>query len=264
MNIVICGAAGKMGQAIISVSKLDSDINIVGALDREHKAINTKNITILPIDKLETIICTTRSVIIDFTNPQCTLNNIKIAKKYDTPIVIGTTGFSEHEKKYILEVAKYIPIVLSPNMSIGMNIVFKLVEIMTRKLLDYNIEIVELHHNSKKDAPSGTANQIADIISSNLGENINDVAIYGRHGTNLNRKKNEIGIFSIRAGDIVGDHTIYFTGIGERLELTHRAHSRYPFAMGALKAAKWLSNKKSHGLYSMADVLDINDLNHIK
>jgi 4-hydroxy-tetrahydrodipicolinate reductase len=257
MNIVICGAAGKMGQTIISVAKLDNDVNIVGALDREHKSINTKDIIILPIDKLETMLCTTKSVIIDFTNPQCTLHNIKIAQKYDTPIVIGTTGFSEHEKKYILELARDIPIVLSPNMSIGMNIVFKLVEIMTKKLLGYNIEIVELHHNSKKDAPSGTANKIAEIISSNLGENLNDVAIYGRHGINLNRKKNEIGIFSVRAGDIVGDHTVFFTGTGERLELTHRAHSRHPFAIGALKAAKWLSNKKSPGLYSMTDVLDI-------
>jgi 4-hydroxy-tetrahydrodipicolinate reductase len=257
MNIVICGAAGKMGQAIISVSKLDSDINIVGALDREHKALDTKNIVILPIDKLETIICTTKSIIIDFTNPKCTLNNVKIAEKYNTPIVIGTTGFNTHEKAYISELSKNIPIVLSPNMSIGMNIVFKLVEIMTKTLLNYNIEIVELHHNSKKDAPSGTSNKIAEIISSNLGETLDDIAIYGRHGINLNRKKNEIGIFSIRAGDIVGDHTIYFTGIGERIELTHRAHSRYPFAIGAIKAAKWLSKIKKSGLYNMSDVLNI-------
>ncbi|MDR0890596.1 MAG: 4-hydroxy-tetrahydrodipicolinate reductase [Endomicrobium sp.] len=262
MNIVICGAAGKMGQEILNLAKLDQTINVIGALDREDKVgINTnQNNEILSIDKLYSIICKTKSIIIDFTSPQCTLKNIRVAKKCNTPMVIGTTGFNENEKNDISKLSNFIPIVLSPNMSIGMNMVFKLVEVMTKKLLEYNIEILELHHNRKKDAPSGTANKIAEIISSSLGESLANVAVYGRHGINLTRKKNEIGISSIRAGDIVGDHTIYFTGIGERVELTHRAHSRHPFAIGALKAAKWLEHIQSPGLYSMEDVLCINNL----
>ncbi|MDR0956629.1 MAG: 4-hydroxy-tetrahydrodipicolinate reductase [Endomicrobium sp.] len=260
MKITVCGAAGRMGQAIISIAKTNQDIKIIGALEcNKSTAIGTGEPPISSIDNLEKFLTET-DAIIDFTNPQSALKNLETAKKYNVPIVIGTTGFSEEQKlKIHNNISKSIPIVLSPNMSIGVNILFKLIEITAKKAKEYDIEIVELHHNKKKDSPSGTAVKLAEIAAFSLGKNIKDVGIYGRHCSDCVRKKDEIGIFAIRAGDIVGDHTIYFVGQGERIELTHRAHSRDTFAIGAIRAAKWLLGKKA-GLYDMSDVLNLNKI----
>jgi 4-hydroxy-tetrahydrodipicolinate reductase len=256
MKLVICGAAGRMGQAIIAIAKDDSEIQISGALEFEgSKAIGTGSPIISSVNDLEKILKDS-DALIDFTNPESALKILDLAVKQKVPVVIGTTGFSEEQKKKIYEASKIIPIVFSPNMSVGVNILFKLVEEAAKKIPDYDIEIVELHHNKKKDSPSGTAAKLAEVAASSIGKDIKDVGVYGRHSVNSARKKDEIGILSVRAGDIVGDHTVYFVGPGERIELTHRAHSRDTFAAGAVRAAKWVAGKKT-GLYDMFDVLSL-------
>jgi 4-hydroxy-tetrahydrodipicolinate reductase len=256
MKLTICGAAGRMGQSIIAIAKEDSEIQISGALEFEgNKAIGTGNPVILPVADLKKILENT-DVLVDFTNPESTLKNLVWAVKQKVSVVIGTTGFSKEQKKKISEASKIIPIIFSPNMSVGVNILFKLVEDVAKKNPDYDIEIVELHHNKKKDSPSGTAEKLAEVAAYSIGKDIKNVGIYGRHSTNSARKKDEIGVFSVRAGDIVGDHTVYFVGPGERIELTHRAHSRDTFAAGAIRAAKWVVSKNL-GLYDMSDVLSL-------
>ncbi|MDR2811877.1 MAG: 4-hydroxy-tetrahydrodipicolinate reductase [Endomicrobium sp.] len=256
MKLAICGAAGRMGQSIIAIAKKDSEIQISGALEFESsKAIGTGCPIISSVIDLEKILKST-DALIDFTNPESTLKNLDLAVKQEVPVVIGTTGFSEEQKKKIYEASKISPIVFSPNMSVGVNILFKLVEEVAKKISDYDIEIIELHHNKKKDSPSGTAAKLAEITACSIGKDIKDVGVYGRHSVNSARKKGEIGVLSVRAGDIVGDHTVYFVGPGERIELTHRAHSRDTFAAGAVRAAKWVAGKKS-GLYDMFDVLSL-------
>ncbi|MDR1122694.1 MAG: 4-hydroxy-tetrahydrodipicolinate reductase [Endomicrobium sp.] len=256
MKLAICGAAGRMGQSIIAIVKDDSEVQISGAFEFEgSKAIGTGSPIILPVTDLEKILKNT-DVLIDFTNPESTLKNLSFAVKQKVSVVIGTTGFSKEQKKKICEVSKVIPIVFSPNMSVGVNILFKLIEEVAKKNPDYDIEIVELHHNKKKDSPSGTAAKLAEVAAYSIDKDIKDVVVYGRHSANSARKKNEIGILSVRAGDIVGDHTVYFVGSGERIELTHRAHSRDTFAVGAIRAAKWVVGKK-FGLYDMFDVLSL-------
>ncbi|MDR0977781.1 MAG: 4-hydroxy-tetrahydrodipicolinate reductase [Endomicrobium sp.] len=256
INLLVCGAAGKMGRAIVSIAKEDRDIKISGTLEYEgSKAIGTGDPVISSINNLKEVLRDTDAVI-DFTNPESTLKNLETASNQKVPMVIGTTGFSVQQKDKITQISKVIPVVFSPNMSVGVNVLFKLVEEAAKKMPDYDIEIVEFHHNKKKDAPSGTAAKLAEIAASSVGRNINDVAVYGRHCVESARKKEEIGVLSVRAGDIVGDHTVYFVGQGERIELTHRASSRDTFAAGAVKAAKWVVGKEP-GLYDMSDVLSL-------
>lgn len=245
MNIVIYGTTGKMGASILNLARKDDGFKVVAALERG---------AYLPED-LDAFLMKTDAVI-DFTNPESTLANLEYAKKCKVAVVIGTTGFSEEQSKKIETVSKIIPIVLSPNMSRGVNILFKLVREAAEKMSDYDMEILELHHSKKKDSPSGTAAKLAEIIASSKNKDINEVVAYGRHDANTLREKDEVGMFSIRAGDIVGEHTVYFAGQGERVELTHRASSRDTFASGALKAAKWVLNQKP-GLYDMFDVLSL-------
>jgi 4-hydroxy-tetrahydrodipicolinate reductase len=258
MKLIVCGAAGRMGQAILRLAHDDKEIEIVGAVEYDQSpAIKTGNPQIIKTSDLETILPKTQ-VIIDFTNPQSTLATLKKAQKFLKPVVIGTTGFTDEQKTEIKSISKTIPILLSPNMSIGVNVFFNLIKETAKKLSDYDIEIVEIHHNKKKDAPSGTAFKLAEIAAEAIGEKLEDAAVYERHSVNKQRSKNEIGISSVRAGDVVGDHTVYFAGQGERIELTHRAHSRDTFASGALRAANWIFDK-SAGLYNMQDVLGLKE-----
>ncbi len=256
MKITVCGAAGRMGQAILAIAKSDENIEIAGALEYDgSKAIGTGDPVVSSVVDLEKFLPET-DALIDFTNPESALRNLEAAGKYKVPVVIGTTGFNEEQRKKIAEISKSIPTVFSPNMSAGVNILFKLVEAVAKKIPDYDIEVVELHHNKKKDSPSGTAAKLAEIAAASIGKNISDAGVYGRHSADAVRKKDEIGLHSIRAGDIVGDHTVYFAGPGERIELTHRAHSRDTFAAGAVRAAKWAAGRKP-GLYDMTDVLSL-------
>ncbi|MCX8033971.1 MAG: 4-hydroxy-tetrahydrodipicolinate reductase, partial [Thermodesulfovibrio sp.] len=208
------------------------------------------------VENLEKVISDTE-IVVTFTTPEASLEHLDIARKNKKGIVIGTTGFNNEQITIIQKASKKIPIILSPNMSIGVNLLFKILKDVAKVLGDdYDIEIVEAHHRMKKDTPSGTAVKMAKVIAEALGRNFDEVAVYARKGIIGERTKKEIGIQTIRAGDIVGEHTVMFGGLGERIEITHKASSRDTFARGALKAAIWLYGKPA-GLYDMGDVLGI-------
>ncbi len=254
VNIIVSGAAGKMGQSILKLASADKEFKIVGTLESEE-LISKCPIEYKPCSNFFEIIGSA-DVVIDFSMVEPTLDHLKVAEKNRKAMVIGTTGFSAVQIEEINKASKSIPIVFSPNMSIGVNILFKLVEEVVKIMPDYDMEILEAHHNQKKDSPSGTALKLSQIIAGVLGKKLPDIAVYGRNGLIGPRKKGELGIMSIRAGDIVGDHTVYFAGPGERLELTHRATSRDTLARGAITAAKWVVKQKA-GLYDMKDVLGL-------
>jgi 4-hydroxy-tetrahydrodipicolinate reductase len=194
-------------------------------------------------------------VLIDFTSRTSTLEHLEICRRLGRAIVIGTTGFTSEEKQQIAVAAMEIPVVFAPNMSVGVNLCLKLLEMAAKVLGDeVDIEIVEAHHRFKKDAPSGTALRMGEVIADALGRNLAEVAVYGREGMSDERDRKAIGFATIRAGDIVGDHTVIFAGLGERIEITHKASSRMTFAKGAVRAAAWLKDK-APGLYSIDDVL---------
>ncbi len=257
VNIIICGAAGKMGDRILNIVLQDKELNLAGAVEsRKHPMLGKKIGPVTITDDLDSIIKST-DVIIDFTCPVATIEHLKAAAYAGKAMVIGTTGFDHAQLISLKKIASQIPCVFSPNMSIGINVLFKIVHEVAGILSDYDIEIIEAHHNQKKDAPSGTAAKIAEIIAAVLGRDIDKVGVAGRKGMVGKRKKEEIGIHAVRAGDIVGEHTIIYAGHGERIELIHRAHSRDTFARGAVKAARWVVSKPK-GLYSMHDVLGID------
>jgi 4-hydroxy-tetrahydrodipicolinate reductase len=196
-------------------------------------------------------------VVIDFTHHQASVEHLRQAAEVKKPIVIGTTGFSTDEIETIKTLAQDVPCVQAPNMSMGVNLMFKVVEDMAKALGDgFDVEIIEAHHHHKKDAPSGTAVKLAHNLAAALGRDLEKVGVYERHGIIGERRPEEIGIQTIRGGDIVGEHTVLFAGVGERLELTHRAHSRDNFARGAVKAALWVVNQPA-GLYDMQHVLGL-------
>lgn len=236
-KIIVCGAAGRMGQAIIRLSQ-------------------NETIPITENENIESHI-SKGSAIIDFTTPEASMSFLKAAVDHKKPLVIGTTGFTDAQRKEIEAAAKKIPIVFSSNMSVGVNVMWKLIADAAQGLgSSYDIEVLEMHHRLKKDAPSGTAMTTAEVFAEASGRTLSKDAVYSRQGMIGERKANEIGIQTLRGGDVVGDHTVYFAGIGERLEITHRASSRDTFAQGALRAAEWLIGKKP-GLYNMQDVLGL-------
>lgn len=253
VNVSINGALGRMGKTIIEVCLQDKEISIVGLADLKGP---TKVYDNLPVVEptLEKYLSST-DVVIDFSSPEGTQEVLRLCLQYKKPIVIGTTGHSEEQLNNIKKFSEKIPIVLSPNMSLGVNLIFKLVEFLTNVLKDknYDIEIIEAHHNKKKDAPSGTAKKIMEIIKNIKPET---EFVYGRNGIIGERKNNEVGISVIRCGDIVGEHTIIYSTYGERMELKHIATSRGTFAKGAIFAAKWVKDQPA-GLYNMFDVLQI-------
>lgn len=196
-------------------------------------------------------------VVIDFTVPQATVSHLAMAVQAKVPVVVGTTGFGATDLDRITELSATVPCVLSPNMSVGVNLVFKVLAEVASVLGDgYDVEIVETHHRLKKDAPSGTALKMAQVIADALGRDLDKVGVYGRKGMVGARGKDEIAMHALRAGDVVGDHTVIFDGSGERVEITHRAHSRDNFARGALRAARWVIGRPP-GLYDMQDVLGL-------
>jgi 4-hydroxy-tetrahydrodipicolinate reductase len=197
-------------------------------------------------------------VLIDFTRPEPTLNHLEVCRKHDKKMVIGTTGFSAEQKAVIAEAAKETAVMLAPNMSVGVNLTLKLLEITAKVMGDYtDIEVIEAHHRHKVDAPSGTALRMGEVVAEALGRSLDECAIYGREGIMGVRDRKTIGFSTIRAGDIVGDHTVMFAGEGERVEITHKASSRMTFATGAMRASAWIMAKPS-GLYDMQDVLGLS------
>ena len=271
LKIVVVGATGKMGQAISHQVYNESSLELLAAIDIESSGGIGKDVGELiglntgikiSVDFESTL--KKADVVIDFTRPEASLSFIDLCAKNNVAYVLGTTGFSEQEKKLITDVAKKIPICFSPNMSIGVNLLISLTEKATKILQhDYDIEIIESHHKHKVDAPSGTSLRLGESVAKVTGRTLNENGVFKRHGNNLERKENEIGFSTIRGGDIVGEHTVMFAGIGERIELTHKASSRSTFSKGAIIAAKFLRDKKN-GLFDMFDVLGLKDWNLTK
>lgn len=259
------GVCGRMGKSIFHLLNADSDIQIVGGTEiNEHPDIG-KDIGLALGDSEvgATISSSTQDasskadVIVDFTSPSSTLDNARYAAANNIAMVIGTTGFEDDQKAELTKLAQNFPCVLSPNMSIGVNVMFeatkRLAEILGE---DYDVEIIEAHHKHKIDAPSGTALRLGESAAEGLGRDFSASARFERHGVIGERGEKEIGMQTIRAGDIVGEHTVMFCGSGERIELTHRAMSRDNFSKGVLRAVKWLPGKDS-GIYTMKEVLGI-------
>lgn len=268
VKAIVMGGAGRMGGRIISLISNTDGIEVIGAVEqRDHPLIGKDvgeylglgaNGVLLEDDLAKCI--NNGDVVIDFTHRDVALDTVRIAADNDCAIVIGTTGLTKEQTAEIKGMSERIRCVLAPNMSVGVNVMFKVLENVAATLGDqYDVEIVEAHHNLKKDAPSGTAVKMAQVIASALGRNLDDVGVYGRRGMIGERPKQEIGIQTVRAGDIVGDHTVIFGGVGERLEFIHRAHSRDNFAKGAIRAAMWIVNQEK-GFYDMQDVLGIKDM----
>ena len=265
VKAIVTGAAGRMGGRIISLISATAGIELVGAVEQKgHPLIGTDPVESLGLGKTGVIIVddlqqciSAGDVIIDFTHHDTTVGHLKIAAESGKSIVIGTTGLTAAEMEQVRELSAHTRCVLAPNMSVGVNVMLKVLESVATILgSDYDVEIVEAHHNLKKDAPSGTAVKMAECIAGALERNIDEVGVYGRKGMIGERTKEEIGIQTIRAGDIVGEHTVIFGGMGERLEFIHRAHSRDNFARGAIRAALWIIDQ-TQGLYDMQDVLEL-------
>ena len=264
LNIAIAGSSGRMGRALIEAISQASDMRLAAALERSGSALMGKDAGelvgapcgVLITDDLDAGL-KAADALIDFTRPEGTLTHLELCRKHKTNIIIGTTGFTQEQKQQIQAASRDIGIVFAPNMSVGVNIVFKLLEQAAKVLAeDYDIEIIEAHHRHKVDAPSGTALRMGEVVAEASGRNLADCAVYAREGVTGERKTSSIGFATVRGGDIVGDHTVLFAGIGERVEISHKASSRATFSMGALRAARYLAGKGS-GLYDMQDVLGL-------
>jgi len=258
LNIIVCGALGRMGKEITLKICQAKGMKLIGAIEARHHPSLGKEIEkgIKVIPDLEKAI-RPDAVIIDFTTPQATLEHLEVAKSKRVSMVIGTTGFKGEQYEKIKEASRSIPLVLSPNMSVGINLFYKIVEETARVLgEDFDAEIIEIHHRNKADAPSGTAKKFAQIIARTKEADLTKVGVYGRKGAREIRSRDEIGIHAVRGGSVIGDHMVLFAGPGERLEIIHRAESRAIFARGAILAANFIVDKEK-GLYDLQDVLGL-------
>ena len=261
LRVAIAGASGRMGRMLVEAVGASADCVLVGALDAaDSPALGqpvTAGASTVPITADLRSGLASAQVLIDFTRPAGTLAHAAVCREIGVRLVIGTTGFSDAQKAEIADHAKHIAIVMAPNMSVGVNVVLKLLEHAARALSHgYDIEVVEAHHRHKVDAPSGTALKMGEVVANALGRDLKDCAVYGREGVTGERDPSTIGFATIRGGDIVGDHTVLFAGIGERIEITHKSSSRATYAQGSLRAARFLAGRAA-GLYDMKDVLGI-------
>lgn len=263
LKVAISGAAGKMGRRLVALVSEQNDMKVVAAIDSRNSPFIKKDSGVLAGIGENGIMLADKlggkaDVLIDFSSPEGAVLRMEECVKLKTPMVIGTTGMTEEALGKARNASEKIPVLVSPNMSVGMNVLFNIAGVLAKSLGDdYDIEIVEAHHKHKKDAPSGTALKLAQEICGSLGRELEDMAIYGRKGQVGERQKGEIGIFAVRGGDIVGEHRIIYVTDGEAVELMHRAHSRDTFVRGAIRAARFIANAKK-GLYSMKDILRIN------
>jgi 4-hydroxy-tetrahydrodipicolinate reductase len=265
IRIAVAGAEGRMGSRIAALSGDYDGLKLAGAFERSGHKDKGKDIGMLigigetgvlladnPADIIDDV-----DVVISFTTVEASLEHLRLAAKKGKAIIIGTTGFAKDDLKEVSRLTRKIPCVMASNMSMGVNLLLKVLQDVAKVLGDsYDVEIIEAHHRMKKDAPSGTALKMAQAVATALNRNLDKVAVYGRKGITGERTAKEIGIQVIRAGDIVGEHTVIFGGLGERIEITHKASSRDTFARGALRAALWIHNKPA-GLYDMQDVLGL-------
>lgn len=249
-----------MGRELIRVIDETKDIQLIGVIEARDNPSLGKNIGKIEISSNLEEFIQNDAVVVEFTIPSATLEHLEIARKKSIPMVIGTTGFKDEEYSVIEEASQEVPILFSPNMSVGINLMYNLVRQASRVLQgkSFDQEIIELHHRQKKDAPSGTTKKIAEIIATATGKDLSESGVYGRRGTVGERRQEEIGIHSVRGGTVVGEHTAIFAGNGERLEITHRAESRRIFALGAILAARFITQKEK-GLYDLQDALGIRE-----
>jgi len=258
MRVAVCGAAGRMGRLVIK-NAVENNLTVVQAFDvvevgkdaGELAGIGKLDVPIQDdISKLDA------DVLIDFTNAEAAVQNAKIAAEKGVKVVMGTTGFSDDQRRELETLSEKVPMIISPNFSLGVNVFWKIVEFAAKYLYEWDVEIVELHHRHKKDSPSGTALKVAEMLRNIMKEAGRDLEIkMCREG--ISPRGTEIGVFGVRGGDVVGEHTVFFFGSGERIEITHRATNRECFASGAVKAAKWISRIDKPGLYTMNEVLGI-------
>jgi 4-hydroxy-tetrahydrodipicolinate reductase len=265
VSVVAAGAAGRMGSRIVACLRDAPDLRLIAALEAPgHPAAGRDAGEVAGVGALGVSIGTdpksaivAERVLIEFSAPEPTLEHLRRAAEVGARAVIGTTGFSPAQRGEIGELARRTAIMLSPNMSVGVTLALQVLATMARALGDdYDVEVTEIHHRFKKDAPSGTALRMAEVVAEALGRDLGSVGVYGRQGVPGERPQKEIAVMSLRSGDVVGEHTVSFGTLGERLELTHRAHNRDTFARGALRAARWIG-ARGPGLYSMQDVLGL-------
>ena len=261
MRIAIAGANGRMGRMLIEAVLSSHDMQLAVALDhagseaigKDAGAFLGKETGVLISDDLSQL--QQADCLIDFTRPEGTMNHVAACLAHNCQLIIGTTGFNEEQKARIQQAAEQIAIVFAPNMSVGVNVTLRLIELAAKLMQEgFDAEVFEAHHRNKVDAPSGTALAMGEAIAKTWGVNLNDVADWTRYGHTGAREDGRIGFSVVRGGDIIGDHTVYFCGEGERIEITHRSSNRTTYAQGSLRAARFLKGK-SHGLYTMQDVL---------
>jgi 4-hydroxy-tetrahydrodipicolinate reductase len=264
LRLAITGASGRMGRMLVEAAMAATDCRLVGALDiegspclgRDAAAHAGKVSGVLVSADLDAALSQAQ-VLIDFTRPEATLAHADACRRLGVAMVIGTTGFTPAQKDHIAEVAAQLPIVMAPNMSIGVNVMLRLLDAAARALSDgYDVEVIETHHRDKVDAPSGTALQMGTVVAKALGRDLDECAVYGRVGTTGPRDARTIGFATVRGGDVIGDHTVLFAGPGERIEISHRSSSRTTYAEGALRAARYVAGR-APGLYGMDDVLGL-------
>ena len=264
-DVVVAGAAGRMGSRLVALLQQEAELRLVAALEAPgHPALGRDagesagvgRIGIPIAEDVEAALGQDR-ILIEFSVPEASLAHARLVERHGGRAVIGTTGFSAAQREELARIGRGAPLLVSPNMSVAVNVAFKVLADMARMLGDeYDVEIVETHHRFKKDAPSGTALRMAEVVAQALGRDLAKAAVYDRHDRLAERATKEIGMAALRSGDVVGEHTVSFGSLGERLELTHRAHSRDNFARGALRAARFIATAKP-GLYSMQDVLGL-------
>jgi 4-hydroxy-tetrahydrodipicolinate reductase len=264
MKIAIAGSSGRMGRMLIEAVLTSGNLRLHGALDLPSSPVLGQDAaaflgrqTGVPITADLDAALAGADVLIDFTRPEGTMAHLQACERLGVKAVIGTTGFSDAQKAQIAAHAQRIALVMAPNMSVGVNVVLRLLDVAARALSQgYDIEVVEAHHRHKVDAPSGTALKMGEVLAAALGRDLKDCAVYAREGHTGERDPSTIGFATIRGGDIVGDHTVLFAGTGERIEITHRSSSRAGYAQGSLRAARFLAQHAS-GLYGMDDVLGL-------
>lgn len=265
-RIAVMGAAGRMGKTLIEAVQQAEGAQLSVAIDRADSSLVGADVGELVAQgkigvnlsgDLQAVL-DQFDVLIDFTHPSVTLKNLEVCRQAGKAMIIGTTGFTAEEKQLLNDAGKQIPIVFAANFSVGVNLCLKLLDTAARVLGDeVDIEIIEAHHRHKVDAPSGTALRMGEVVAGALGRDLQKVAVYGREGQTGARARETIGFATVRAGDVVGDHTVLFAADGERVEITHKASSRMTFAKGAVRAALWLQGRQP-GLYDMQDVLGLN------
>jgi 4-hydroxy-tetrahydrodipicolinate reductase len=264
LRIAVAGASGRMGRMLIEAVTAADDLVLAAALDvagspaigQDATAFLGRTGGVAITDDVEAALSRAQ-VLIDFTRPEGTLAHLAACRKLGVKAVVGTTGFSEEQKAQVAEHARHVAMVMAPNMSVGVNVVLKLIDMAARAMSrGYDIEIIEAHHRHKVDAPSGTALKMGEVVAQALGRDLKECAVYGREGVTGERDPSTIGFATIRGGDIVGDHTVLFAGTGERIEISHKSSSRAGYAQGSLHAARFLADK-STGLYGMTEVLGL-------